>query len=281
MNSYKWIMALAASLVSGISLADVEPVGYYEPGAGQTFTNTTVAKQDFKPIDNKTVVKPGRMEVVNISQTDVNLIVCKAGAITDRTYSQEKPLIYKAGEGTEGSVGYVKLQQQQIDGEARYYTKEVELYLTCGGEIYSLMLIPKDIRSQHITLSPGERGDIERNLALFSELDLETSAVTLIDKTQYEVNLPASFSISTPGADETRWKEILPDVRARLVRSVKPDGIGLIVHEYLIYSWRDQITLNEFDVVGLHKNTFAVRLTKQVLRKRETAKAYIVERMWR
>ena len=279
MIAMKQILIITACLTSGIALAGANP--YDAAPTESAYSNTKIAKQEFKPIDNKTVVKPGRMEVVNISQSDVNLIQCKSGAITDRTYSQEKPLVYKAGEGTDGTVAYVKLQQQMVGEETLYYTKEVELYLTCGGEIYSLMLIPKDIRSQHISLSPGERGDIAKNIAMFNDLDLETSAVTLVDKVQYEAELPASFSISTPSINETEWKEILPEVRARLVRSVKPDGVGLVVHEYLIYSWQDEVTLNEFDVVGFHQNTFAVRLTKQTLHKRETGKAYIVERMWR
>lgn len=280
MIPYKAIIALFVAFFGVNAFGGADPME-----AGDTAESRHVGaannKSEYNPIQNKQTVKPGALQPVTISQSDVNLVQCQAGAITDRTYSTEKPLIYEPGKGTDGKISYIKLQQQEVDGEVRYYTKELELYVTCGGEVYSLMLVPKDVRTQHLILSPGRSEAMNRNLAMFGELDLEEAAVTLIDKVQFEADLPASFSVSDALPGETNWKTVSPYVRARLIRSVKPDGVGLVVHEYVMFTEASEATLSEFDFVKLHDNTFAVRLSGTVLQNRQPGRAYVVERLWR
>lgn len=282
-KKFNAVIVALASLASPFALSDADPYEFddrfsHERHSEEPLRN--IQHHEFEPINNQQSVTPGPMQVIDISRYAVNMIRCDAGPITDRTFSEERPLLYKAGEGTNGQVGYIKLQQQRVGGETQYYTDSVELYLTCAGEIYSLLMVPSDIPSQHIVLRPGRSGAIGKNVSIFRDLDIEDAAVTLIDKVQYEDSLPGTFSVSNANPDRNDWHFIVPGVRARLMRSIKPDGVGLIVHEYIVHTVAP-IHLDEFDFVGLRDNSFAVRLSKTSLESREVGRAFIVERMWR
>ena len=275
MRPYKTL--LVALLLSSHAFADGEPMRYAEEAeAARAERATMIEQRKYLPVENVSTVKPGGLRRVDISQGDVNLLRCESGTITDRTYSEEKPLIYKQAEE---SIAYVKLAQQQVGAEIKYYTKEIDLYMTCNGEVYSLMLVPKPIPTQHIVLSPGRGHGMEQNISMFRELDWEDAALTLIDKVQFSDDMPASFGVSMASIEQ-QWEGIIPTVRARLIRSVKPEGVGLVVHEYVVFS-ENSVPLNEFDFVHLRKNTFAVRLSSSTLQANVAAKAFVVERMWR
>lgn len=253
-------------------LAELNNIDRARPGFASATSN-------LQALDNQTVVKPGRLTPVRISRSDVNMLECKAGPITDRTFSEEKPLIYKAGAGQEGSYGFVKLGQQLVGSETLYYTQPVELYITCGGSVYSLMLMPEAIPTQHIVLSPGRGNEMQKNIAMFSEMSLEQAALMLIDKVQYEPNLPLTFSVTKAGPSE-KWQYVLPSVKVRLVKSIKPEGVGMIAHEYVAYA-EEEALMKEFDFVSLRQNTFAVRMEQEQLRPRGTTRVYVIERLWR
>lgn len=224
-------------------------------------------------------IYPGKLQSVIVSNTDVNLIECEHGVITDRTFSEEKPLMYKQSESGDGSTSFIKFMKQKVNGEELLYTKPVELYVTCAGQIYSMMLTPEDIPTQHVILSGGKTNALKTNVALFKELDLEDAAMTLIDKVQFDEKMPDSFT-ETKADTYEQWIPIIPTVKARLVRSVKPEGVGLIVHEYIVFSEIDH-ALDEFDFVKLRLNTFALRLSNINIQASGTVRAFLVERLWR
>lgn len=279
---------LACSVVLVVShnvFADGEPDGYISdaPVRNEVSAPTSYPAgnvNEFLSGDNQSVVLPGKLVTVPISQQDVNLIQCEAGYITDSTVSEEKPITIQ-NNVSDSSIAFAKLLQKQNENtlEWEYYTQEVDAHITCNGEMYRLMLSPQNIHSQKIILSAGKGNAIKKNISLFKELDIEDSALTLIDMVMFDQDMPATFTVSAANINDG-WKTIMPTVRARHIKSVKPEGVGLVVHEYLVYS-DSSIPLNEFDFVGLRENTFAVRLAKATLQAKESTKVYLVERMWR
>lgn len=268
-----------------VAVADGEPDGFISDAPAKSFVSAPTSYPagnvtEFLSGDNQTVVLPGKLTTVPISQEDVNLIHCEAGYITDSTTSEEKPITIQ-NNVSDSSMAFAKLLQRQNENtlEWEYYTKEVDAHITCNGEMYRLMLNPQNIPSQKIILSAGKGNVIKTNIEMFKELDIEDSALTLIDMVMFDQEMPATFTVSAANINET-WKTVMPTVRARHIKSVKPEGVGLVVHEYVVYS-DSSIPLNEFDFVSLRDNTFAVRLAKATLQAKESTKVYIVERMWR
>lgn len=268
-----------------VAVADGEPYGFISDAPAKNVASAPTSYPagnvtEFLSGDNQTVVLPGKLTTVPISQQDVNLIHCESGSIVDSTYSDEKPFLITSNAG-DSSVSFAKLLQKQNEntGEWEYYNKEVDAHITCNGEIFSLMLSPQNIPAQKIILSAGKGNVIKSNIELFKELDIEDSALTLIDMVMFDQEMPATFTVSAASINET-WKAVMPTVRARHIKSVRPEGVGLVVHEYVVYS-DSSIPLNEFDFVSLRDNTFAVRLAKATLQAKESTKVYLVERMWR
>lgn len=267
------------------AFADGEPNGYISdaPARNTATAPTAYPAGDINAFltgDNQSVVLPGKLITVPISQKDVNLIHCEAGYITDSTTSEEKPITIQ-NNVSDSTMAFAKLLQKQNENtlEWEYYTQEVDAHITCNGEMYRLMLMPQDIPSQKIVLSAGKGNVIKKNIQLFKELDIEDSALTLIDMVMFDQDMPATFTVTAANINDG-WKTVMPTVRARHIKSVKPEGVGLVVHEYVVYS-DSSIPLNEFDFVSLRENTFAVRLAKASLQAKETTKVFIVERMWR
>lgn len=277
MQVYKKVLLIVLASLTSLAFADGDYTSdeYFNSIAPPKKTNPKNEIANRAP----TFVYPGKLQSVIVSNTDVNLIQCEHGIITDRTYSEEKPLIYQVSEGGDGSASFIKFLKQNVNGEELLYTKQVELYVTCGGQIYSMMLTPEAIPTQHVILSGGKSNSLKSNISMFKELDLEDAAITLIDKVQFETILPDSFS-QTMADPYQPWAQIIPTVKARLVRSVKPEGVGLIIHEYLVFSEVDQ-SLNEFDFVKLRLNTFALRLSNLNIQSNGTVRAFLVERLWR
>ena len=280
MLRYKSFVAMATLFVSIAAFADVDPMAFAQNEQAQQQADAQYrANQRNEPINNSTTIKPGSLRRVNVSQDDVNMLECVNGAITDRTFSTEKPMSFATNQGND-SFAFVKFAKQQMpDGEIQVYTKETELYVTCGGDVYSLLMVPTNIPTQRIILDSGRKQELESNISIFKELDIEDAAVTLIDKAEFEPSLPDSYTVKMADVG-TEWIDVIPAVKARLVRTIKPEGVGLVVYEYLVYSTLD-MNLNEFDFAKLKANSFAVRIAKTSLKAREATKVFVVERLWR
>lgn len=281
----KMLGIVALGSLHAFAFADGEPDGFVsdyspKPSVAAPISYPAGNVNEFISGDNQSVVLPGKLVTVPISQKDMNLIHCEAGYITDSTTSDEKPIAIE-NNVSDSSMAFAKLLQMQNPEtlEWEYYTQEVDAHITCNGEMYRLMLSPQNIPSQKITLSAGKGNVIKKNIELFKELDIEDSALTLIDMVMFDQEMPATFTVSAANINDG-WKTVMPTVRARHIKSVKPEGVGLVVHEYLVYS-DSSIPLNEFDFVSLRQNTFAVRLAKATLQAKESTKVYLVERMWR
>lgn len=227
------------------------------------------------------VVYPDQFTPVTISSRDVNYLKCNDGYITSRTFSEEKPLMYEKGQKDDHA--FLKLKTQVFsDGVVKYFKDPLELYVTCNGEVYSMQLTPSEVYSQKIVLKAGQSNVIKKNIAMFKGMALEKTAIDLIDKVQFERNsLPPTFK--TINSVDNNWIPLTKSkVKYQLLRTIKPEGIGLQVKEYLIWTPEDT-KLNEVQFVKypIVKNMFSLRLGSSFLKKETTTKLYVVQRYWR
>ena len=255
-----------------IAISSTVSAGAYQD-ASPAPVKTTVLE------DEKLVVYPDSLTSVPVSNTATNYIRCKNGPIQDRTFSEELPLIFKLSQTREKDIAFIKFQAREDESGLQYFSREAELYITCDNQIYGLILRPSQIRTQRIELNGGRQKEIKASQNTLKELPLEQFTVSLIDKVQYDKDLPGSYTITQPSEDA--WVVITPTTRAKKIRSIKPDGIGLTVHEYLVETAMTS-HLHEFDFVRpeISENIFAVRLGKHILPANGETRVFITEKTW-
>ncbi|MDE1315500.1 type-F conjugative transfer system secretin TraK [Vibrio aestuarianus] len=235
---------------------------------GQVASNTT---------SNTVIVRPNRMEYVPISVKNVNYLQCKNGVINDRTLSEEKPLIFNRGSSGNDAFIKTKARKEQNTQKVLYYTEDLDLYVVCDGEVYSMMLQPKMIEPQRIILDGGKGKQIASNVQKINGMPHEETVIDILDKVHSERgNLPHVFQVTKANLNEP-WNRVTEKTSARLREKIKLEGSGMTVYLYQMYS-RLGDTLHEMDVVNaqLQAGTFAVRLYNHAPKPDTTFLGYVV-----
>lgn len=212
---------------------------------------------------------------VELSNTDINRLVCQHGSINDVFYSQEKGISVNVSE----SNAFVKFLIMNDGNGDNHVTLDSEFYVVCDGSIYTLIASPKNIPAQTVYLSAPEKGNIQKNVALYSALPIEEQAVDLIKRTLTD-DIPDSFNIKKyPIEDSVPVIEIkgIPFAKAR---EVSIEGVGLRLTEY-VGKARFAVDLNEVDFLdtSLGRHTLAITLDPVQIRPGMVVRAYIVERV--
>lgn len=223
------------------------------------------------------IVKPNKLAYLPISVKDVNYMVCKNGRITDRTFSEEKPLEFKRGSSGEDAYLKLRAKQEQATSELLYYTENIDLYVVCDGEVYSMMLTPTMNQPQKIILDGGQGKELKANIAAFGHMPREEMVVEMIDTIHNERGqLPGTFHVKKAGYSE-KWRNITPNTQAKLLQTVKLEGSGMTVYAYQMYSKKGD-SLHEMDVVNaqLQNGVFGVRLYNHRPKAEQTFLGYIV-----
>lgn len=200
---------------------------------------------------------------VNVSLTDISRISCPS-AITNVVYSREKDIEVK----TENRNLYVKiLPVKKLEGKLSYDTKPRELFVTCGGEVFSLILIPQAIPSQTIVLNPKleQVSDLEKKE---SSLPFEQAILGLI-RDAYVERVPEGYTVKAVNVK-------LPFKELDLIFTKKYRGHRYTVEEYVIVA-KQEIELYEpmfTEVAGA--NAVAISLVRGKLHPGEQTRMFIV-----
>jgi conjugal transfer pilus assembly protein TraK len=227
-------------------------------------------------------VLPEKAVSVKLSNRDVNRLVCP-GEIKDISYSQEKKVIAKVV----GSNAYIKFQITKnsdygIEGdkEFKYVDKPSEFYVTCAGNVYTIIADPDDIPAQTVRLSSGKKTAIKKNAAFFKDMPYEEKVVKLIQAV-YTENFPDSFSV-----ENTSTELFDIDYNLTLTRIVSVEGEGLRLKEISV---RLKDTDGEFEKRELSEKDFlrssiaktplAVSIYPLVIETGDTARVFVVERV--
>ena len=222
------------------------------------------------------VVSPESVTSVDLSNRDVNRIVCEDGDINDNFFSEEKGAIVS----NQGKNSFIKFRQKH-DGlhKPEYISARNEFYVVCAGQVYTLMVAPKNIAGQTVRLSGGRSGEIYQNLELLGPLAEEDRAVQLTMRVMKD-DIPEGFTVKPASFAAASWRGgVLPQAEVQKVREVRVDGIGLTLHEYLLRA-TSETSFSEVDVLQPYfgDSIFAVSIFPLSLRQGQVARLFVVSK---
>lgn len=184
-----------------------------------------------QPATADVTVSPETVTAVEMSNTDVNRVVCSNGVVNDAFFSQEKGVTVT----NNGSSAFVKflIKRDGVNPDI-YASARAEFYIVCDGAVYTLMATPKKIGAQTIWLAPGAKERIDKNLAEYGPQVEEDRAVSLTMAVMQD-QIPDSYRVSQTGYQDMIWYEnVVPDAKVAKRRDVRVEGIGFTLTEYWI-----------------------------------------------
>ena len=203
---------------------------------------------------------------VSISLKDVNRIVCVGGDIEFTTYSKEKRIEVKR----EKNNVFVKIVPKLKGQELVYERVPRELYIGCGLQTFSLLLLPKDVPAKTIYLKPPYE-----NSERAREYEREDSYLTFIKKVFRDVYMgvvPDGYRVTYP---EKKTVLEFEELSMSLHRIFK--GSRYLVEEYVIVARKD-MELDESAFIPFLKDPLALTITRPKLRKNESARVIVLRR---
>ena len=100
-------------------------------------------------------VLPERSTAVQLSNRDVNRVHCPLG-ITEVHWSKEKPVAIEQ----QSENVYVKFLVRRVGMSETRTTDPVDIHVVCGGDVYTLIVHPRDLDAQTIRLGDSRRQDL-------------------------------------------------------------------------------------------------------------------------
>lgn len=234
------------------------------------FAMSTAARADNGP-GFGVVIFPERPTTAEMSNRDINRVVCSGGNVEDYKFSGEKGIIVDAS----GSDAFVKFQIMEIGEVRQYVTARSEFFFKCAGEMYTVFATPRDIPSQTIFLGkPG--GGAKENAEIFNPLSDEERAVSITQAILRESS-PSNFS--RVSLDEPYAQGLVPGADVRRRNHYLIEGSGFSAAEFLVRASRD-VVLNEmmFARRAFGRSIYAVTLETPQLKAGEVGRVVIVYR---
>ncbi len=218
-------------------------------------------------------IMPGSIEEVQLSNRDVNHIVCKSGDINDVVFSQEKPSTVKVN----GSNAFIKFLIKDDGFAQQYVTVRSEFYIVCDGEVYTLISVPQNIPAQRIVLGTDKHKTMAGNIEMYGAMSLEEQVVDLTVRAM-KGELPDSVRINGP--KEKGWlSSMVPGAEIQEIRTIQLEGVGLTLTEYAVRS-KNRAKLDErmFLSTKFGSNIVGITIHPLEVRPSEVSRAYIVQK---
>lgn len=217
-------------------------------------------------------IQPDIVTNVQLSNTDTNRIVCANGQMNDVFFStdklQEVPL--------SGKFGFIKFPILKKGNELSYVVKRSEFHFICDGQAYTLLATPDSIPAQVIYLGDSILSTAKENLELMGAMPREKQGVFLT-VSALKNELPDNFRVSTEPVKN--WQSnVITGADIALVRTIKVDGIGLRLKEFLVRSHQKQY-LDEKRFVNPQISTSirAVTVDPLAIESGQMARVFIIE----
>ncbi len=217
-------------------------------------------------------ISPEVTTPVNLSNTDVNRIVCP-GKMSDLIFSKEKGITGHFS----GNNAFIKFQIEDLgNGDYLYPEESSELFIVCDGSVYTLIAKPSEIPSVTLRLSSPSTGGIKKNIEHYKGLPLERQALQLIEE-GYNESYPEGYKILAKS-------DVFEGVGYTVALSeiVQVDGIGIEMRSFLVTSnATDKLELKEKDFLLTHlspTSILAVSLEDHNLSPGESTRLFIVSK---
>ena len=244
MNSKQAIQLflIKASLLLSVTVAG--EVNEVNQNGGTTRSAGTAPWQYPAGKERLQIVKPERTTIVELSNTDINRIQCESGDINDVYFSEEKGISVTTDKDN-AYIKYLIMEKNSAAGhpENEYVSARTEFYVTCDGEVYTLLAYPVDTAAKGILLTRGEGDRIARNLSIYEDMALEERAILLTHKVIKDT-LDDSYTVKPSGEFFTMTLDDGRNLHIRKLRDIIVEGTGLALHEYSLSS-SQEIMLDE------------------------------------
>jgi len=218
-------------------------------------------------------ILPEMTQAVTVSSVDVNRIVCPKD-VRDVVYSKEKGLTVKIM----GRSVYVKFPIVKEGDREVTAAQPADLYVVCGDDVYSLILLPKPVPAQTVRLSPGKGETLKKNVLSAAETAHERFIVEII-KAVWKNEIPDEYTVGVLKEEVM----VNTDVRAVGKRVIDIEGAGLRIKEYSIEIRNpgiEEMELSERDFIrsDISSRPVAISLEKHMVKRTERPRVFIVER---
>lgn len=198
-------------------------------------------------------VMPERTTTVMVSARDVNRIRCPQ-PIEHVEYSKEKPGVVKAV----GNDLFVKFLVRREAGVETLTSTPLDMHIVCGGDVYTLILRPREQDSTTIRLGSSARKALQEVTKEWGALPLEEK-VKKLTLAVYRNEVPSTFARSMITGEDPRFNvRLFKDVEVIGKQEVDARGTGLraveyalIAHKAVTFNERDFLTQEMGDVVGV------------------------------
>lgn len=239
----------------------------------QQSSGAAAATESYVPAgSDEIVVLPEITQIVEFSNTAFNRVRC-FDTVQDVVASEEKLLDVRWA----GNSAFIKFMYLNKDGKPQYTTKPIELSIVCGGEIYTIIAVPKSLPSSpRIRLSSGKKKQILENASIFSGLELEKKERRFVEFA-YKDDIPTSFDVVSVNTSLKLFKEL----DMTLLRTITATGEGLRLKEFkIVNSTKDQalrLTEPYFLKTEITSKPVFIALSRLNLNPGENARLFIVE----
>jgi len=208
------------------------------------------------------IIKEGGYHHVEVSLTDINRIVCDT-EITGVVYSREKSMEVRK----KGKNAWLKILPVKEGNKISYPSYPRELYVECGGRIFSLIVLPKKVPARTILLKVPS-ADVRKALSFEKGNRYEETLLELVKSVYSEVP-PPGYRVRNVGKKEKEFRE----VDLYLLRIY--EGVRYEVREYLVKAKTD-VELSESAFVPYVPRPLALSVVKPLLKKGEVTRLIAV-----
>lgn len=220
-------------------------------------------------------VAPDVRTTVRVSSRDVNRFVCP-GAMQDMIYSKEKDI---TGHFSKQDA-FIKFKIKKVGSKTEYATADNELFLVCGGHVYTIIAQPGNMPSVTVRLTPPAGDSFKQNVELFKNMPLEKQALHIILEA-YSNTYPSSYKITSPVESQPKVVIRPGFIEAKLTQYVDVEGVGLRLKSYEVKSLAAttvEISEKDFLRSAISNSLLAVAVENHVLRPQMTTRLFVVEK---
>jgi conjugal transfer pilus assembly protein TraK len=225
------------------------------------------------PDDAAVLVQPEKVTAVEISNTDVNRVICPSEP-KEIVYSKEKGLTVTGS----GRNLFIKFLVTKKGEETFYNQTRNEIYVTVGGDVYSLILYPRTIPGQTIWLQESRVKKWEEVAQRYSALPEEAKIIRLI-KEAYKDTL-SDKAVTTPKGQIV--ENVIPGLVVSMDKEIHIEGQGMKLRIFTLQNNRGkdmQLSEKFFLVPAISRRPLAVSLEKVMLERGERGRLFVVEKV--
>lgn len=218
-------------------------------------------------------VMPEVTTPITLSSTDVNRISCTT-KIQDVVFSEEKDITANFI----GNDAYVKFKVKKRGTEFIYAAEPAELFIVCGGRVYTMIASPERCSSKTVRLSAGQRDQVSNNVSAFAGIPYEKQVLKLL-KQAYQGSFSSSYQIKEMQKDVPFSK----DLKIKKTKKVEVPGTGFNMNIFEVKATpprQDQeIELFESDFMNskFGSDIAAIAIESPVLAAFETTRVFVVD----